>query len=87
MGCHALLQGIFLTQGTNPGFPHCRQILYHQSHQGSPRNVITDSLLERRTESVSYPFLQSLALYIVQALDILHALNVVCQKVLNPLIL
>ena len=30
-----LLQGIFLTQGSNPGLPHCRQILYHLSHQGS----------------------------------------------------
>ena len=25
--CHALLQGIFPTQGSNPGLPHCRQIL------------------------------------------------------------
>ena len=25
--CHFLLQGIFLTQGSNPGFPHCRQTL------------------------------------------------------------
>ena len=30
-----LLQGIFLTQGSNPGLLHCRQILYHLSHQGS----------------------------------------------------
>ena len=28
--------GIFWTQGLNPGLPHCRQILYHLSHQGSP---------------------------------------------------
>ena len=34
--CHALLQGIFPTQESNPGFPHCRLILYHLSHQGSP---------------------------------------------------
>ena len=34
-GCHFLLQGIFSTQGSNPGFPHCRQTLYHLSHQGS----------------------------------------------------
>ena len=33
--CHALLQGIFPTQGLNPGLPHCRRILYHLSHQGS----------------------------------------------------
>ena len=37
MGCHALLQGIFQTQGLNPGLPHCRWVLYHLSHQGSPR--------------------------------------------------
>ena len=27
MGCHFLLQGIFPTQGSNPGLPHCRQTL------------------------------------------------------------
>ena len=36
MGTLSLLQGIFLTQGLNPGLPHCRQTLYHLSHQGSP---------------------------------------------------
>ena len=40
MGSHFLLQGIFLTQGLNPGLPHCRQILYHLSHQGSPPHNI-----------------------------------------------
>ena len=34
MGRHALLQGIFLTQGSNPGLSHCRQILYHLSGVG-----------------------------------------------------
>ena len=33
--CHFLLQGIFPTQGSNLGLPHCRQTLYHLSHQGS----------------------------------------------------
>ena len=33
VGCHALLQGIFPTQGWNPGLMHCRQILNHLSHQ------------------------------------------------------
>ena len=32
---HALPQRIFLTQGLNPGFLHCRQTPYHLSHQGS----------------------------------------------------
>ena len=35
MGCHFLLQGIFPTQGLNPGLPHCRQTIYRLSHQGS----------------------------------------------------
>ena len=33
----SFLQGIFPTQGLNPGLPHCRWILYQLSHQGSPR--------------------------------------------------
>ena len=35
VGCHALLQGIFPTQGLNPRLSHCRRILYQLSHQGS----------------------------------------------------
>ena len=46
VNCHALLQGIFSTQGSNPGLPHYRQILYQLSHQGSPRTL----------EWVAYPF-------------------------------
>ena len=46
VGGHALLQGIFPIQGSNPGLPHCRWILYHLSHQESPRTL----------EWVTYPF-------------------------------
>ena len=46
MGSRSLLQGIFITQGLNPGLPHCRRILYQLSHKGSP------SILEW----VAYPF-------------------------------
>ena len=46
MGSHSLLQGTFPTQGSNPSLPHCRQILYELSHQGSPRIL----------EWVAYPF-------------------------------
>ena len=35
VGCHFLLQGIFLTRRLNPGLLHCRQTLYPLSHQGS----------------------------------------------------
>ena len=33
---HSLLQGIFLTQGSNSSLLQCRQILYHLSYRGSP---------------------------------------------------
>ena len=36
VGSHFILQEIFLTQGSNQGLLHRRQILYHLSHQGSP---------------------------------------------------
>ena len=36
VGSRSLLQVIFPSQGLNPGLPHCRQILYQLSHQGSP---------------------------------------------------
>ena len=40
VGCHALIQGIFPTQGSKLGLPHYRQILYHLSHQGYKRFII-----------------------------------------------
>ena len=46
VGCHFLLQGIFLTEGSNLHFLcllHCRQILYPLSHQGSPQMSRTQS--------------------------------------------
>ena len=36
VGSRSLLQGIFPTQGSNPGLLHCRWILYQLSHEGSP---------------------------------------------------
>ena len=37
MGNLSLLQGIFPTEGSNPGLLHCRRILYQLSHKGSPK--------------------------------------------------
>ena len=45
MGCHFLLQGIFLTHRSNSGLWHCRQILYRLSYQGSPLGQIGVHLL------------------------------------------
>ena len=46
VGSLSLFQGIFPTQGSNPGLLHCRWILYQLSHRGSPRIL----------ECVAYPF-------------------------------
>ena len=46
VGSLSLLQGVFPTQESNPGLPHCRWILYQLSHKGSPRIL----------EWVAYPF-------------------------------
>ena len=46
VGSLSLLQWIFQTQESNQGLPRCRLILYHLSHQGSPRIL----------EWVAYPF-------------------------------
>ena len=35
VGCCSLFQGIFPTQGSNPGLPHCKRILYQLSYQES----------------------------------------------------
>ena len=45
VGCHVLLQRIFPNQGSNPSLPHCRQILYHRSHQGSPFTTLNELYL------------------------------------------
>ena len=39
VGSHFLLQGIFLTEESNWGFLHCRQILYQLSYEGIPRTL------------------------------------------------
>ena len=46
VGSFSLLQGIFPTQGLNPGLLHCRRILYQLSHKGNLRVL----------EWVAYPF-------------------------------
>ena len=51
MGSHSLLQGIFPTQGLNPGLLHCRQILYCLSYQGNnSKNLV------KKKKSLLFPF-------------------------------
>ena len=46
-GFPSLLQGIFPTEGLNPGLLHCRQILYHLSQQGGPQSLMQGSMNAR----------------------------------------
>ena len=75
----SLLQGIFPTQGLNPGLPHCRQILYQLSHQGSPRIL----------EQVAYPFSRDSSqprnqrvkwVLIVKGYSVQHCMRETCQQ-------
>ena len=47
VGSPSLLQGIFPTQGLNPGLPHCRQILYQLSHKSKNTGVGSLTLLQQ----------------------------------------
>ena len=46
VGSLSLLQWIFLTQESNQGLLHCRQMLYQLSYQGSPKEGVTNSPLD-----------------------------------------
>ena len=69
VGCHALLQGVFLTQGSNPRLSFCigRQVLYHQRYLGSPSRCLVsylfcsprqsrDHLALKISSSVCFPY-------------------------------
>ena len=69
VGFYALLQGIIRTQGLNPGLSHRRQILYHLSHQGSPRIL----------EWVAYPFPRGILLTQELNWGLLHCRQILYQ--------
>ena len=73
LGSLSFLQGIFPTQGSNPGLPHCRQILYQLRHQGNPWKL----------GWVVYPFSRGIFLTQESYHDLLHYMwilyHVSCQ--------
>ena len=77
---YALPQGIFPIQGSNPGLLHCRQILYHLSHQGSPFPTYTGSqspALWARTQHFSGPASLKLKLLLSEFITIfLHSTQI-----------
>ena len=76
VSCHFLLQGIFLTQRLNLGLLHCRQILYHPSHQGSLIHI--DKSTEKLMKSLHHLPL----MYHIQFLSVCSGLKSVCDNYL-----
>ena len=70
VGSLSLLHRIFPTQGSNPGLPHCRQILYQLRHKGSPGIL----------EWVAYPFFSRSSWPRKSNQGLLH-----CMQILNQL--
>ena len=94
VGSHSLLQGIFLTQGSNSDFPHYRQILYCLSHQGSLVDYTRWSInfwwiqlnVKKFLSCVSVSSLYQITslwytLFVLQALNSQKELQHQCQKV------
>ena len=57
VGSLSLLQGIFPTQGSNPGLPHCRQILHQLSHKSRPLLHLCDTFVPVLVSSPSFVWL------------------------------
>ena len=58
VGSCSLLQGIFPTQGWNPGLPHRRRILYQLSHRGSLKWVFLNYMMPQQRVTVGIIFLK-----------------------------
>ena len=72
VGSLSLLQGIFPTQGSNLGLPHCRWILYQLSHQGSP----LPSLRSKPDFLLTLPNMEHSTQHLAQNMHILKQSNV-----------
>ena len=59
VGSLSHLQGIFPTQGSNPGLLHCRRLLYQLSHQGSPSSSLVLSCMPQTSNA--FPVLSLLS--------------------------
>ena len=75
--------------GSNPGVPHCEQMLYHLSHQGSPRGngLVRDLFSSKWFKALSSKFKQLINLELVfvfsGALHCVHAQS--CLTLCNPM--
>ena len=86
VGSHSLLQRIILTQGSNPSLPHCGQILYHLSHQGSP-NLSVQSLSCVRLFATPWTVVYQASLSITNTQSLLKRMFIESEMPSNHLIL
>ena len=56
VGCHSLLQGIFLTQGLNPGLPHCRPVLHRWGRGEAPNSISRDCQISSGVKEWTHPW-------------------------------
>ena len=83
VGCHAFLQGIFPTQGSNSGLPHCRWILYCLSHQGSPGKDIALSIWTF-VDKVMFLLFTALSRFVTNFLLLISWLQALSIVILEP---
>ena len=81
VGSLSLLQGIFPTQGLNPGLPHCRQIAYHLSHQGNILLLLTHLTLQPYFVDIIIIFIILQIMKLKQKM--LTNMNVLCEYVIE----
>ena len=90
VGSLSLFQGIFPIQGSNPGLPHCRRILYQLNHKGSPQHHFltascfrtnflsaTRLLHGKKMEKIRFHSPQLIPLMEAQALVRKHQMNLI----------
>ena len=75
VGCHALLQGIFPTQGSNLGLLDCRQTLYCLSHQGSLCFSLSSILIQCSPSVILLKTLQSSICWMKIVFEMSHKVN------------
>ena len=90
VGSHFLLQGIFWTQESNLGLSHCRQILYHLSHLGSPQFSSVQSLSCVRLFATPWTAARQASLSITNCWSLLKLMpcrpqiTILCWSWINP---
>ena len=60
VGCHFLLQGIFLTQGLNPGLPHCRLVLHCWGRGEAPNRISRDCQISSGVKEWTHPWMRTI---------------------------